>query len=60
MEQANEGISGAAAFLLSKCYRFGRGVPTDAARADALLKEATEKGCAEARSLDELLKEVIE
>lgn len=51
-----EDISGAAAFLLSKCYRFGRGVPADVAKADSLLKEATEKGWNEAKSLDDLLK----
>lgn len=60
LEQANEGISGAAAFLLSKCYRFGRGVPQDVDKADALLEEAKDKGCVEAKTLDELLKEIIE
>lgn len=48
--------SGAAAFFLSKCYRFGRGVPQDVTRADALLKEASDKGWDEAKSLDDLLK----
>ena len=51
-------LSGAAAFFLSKCYRFGRGVPKDVAKADTLLKEATEKGWNEAKTLDDLLKKV--
>ena len=53
-------ISGALAFYLSKCYRFGRGVTQDVARADALLNEASEKGWDEANSLDDLLKELEE
>lgn len=48
--------AGAACFSLSKCYRFGRGVPQDIAKADALQKEAMEKGWDEAKSLDDLLK----
>ena len=48
--------SGAACFSLSKCYRFGRGVSQDIAKADALQKEALEKGWDEAKSLDDLLK----
>ena len=49
---------GAAAFYLSKCYRFGRGVPQDVAKADSLQKEALEKGWDEAKSLDDLLKDL--
>ena len=51
-------VSGAAAFYLSKCYRFGRGVPQDIAKADAFQKEALEKGWDEAKSLDDLLKDL--
>ena len=53
-------ISGALAFYLSKCYRFGRGVTQDVVKADALLNEASEKGWDEANSLDDLLKELEE
>ncbi len=49
-------ISGAAAFLLSKCYRFGRGVPQDVAKADSLQQEALEKGWDEAKTIEDLLK----
>ena len=49
-------ISGGLAFYLSKLYRFGRGVPKDVVKADALLKEASEKKWDEANSLDDLLK----
>ena len=52
----SEEISGAAAFFLSKCYRFGRGVPQDVARADALQQEALEKGWDDAKTVDDLLK----
>ena len=45
----------AAAFFLSKCYRFGRGVPQDVAKADELQRAALEKGWDEAKSLEELL-----
>lgn len=51
-------FSGAAAFFLSKCYRFGRGVPQDVAKADALQKEALAKGWDEAKTVDDLLEEV--
>lgn len=60
MWQSGREVSGALAFYLSKLYRFGRGVPQDVAKADAFLKEATEKGWDEARSLDDLLKELEE
>lgn len=56
----NTRISGAACFYLSKCYRFGRGVPQDIAKADALQQEAMEKGWDEAKSLDDLLKSLNE
>ena len=48
--------SGATAFYLSKCYRFGRGVPQDIAKADSLQKEALEKGWDEAKAIEDLLK----
>lgn len=51
--------SGIAAFFLSKCYRFGRGVPQDVAKADALQQEASAKGYDEAKSLDDLLEKVF-
>lgn len=60
MWQSGRNVSGALAFYLSKLYRFGRGVPQDVAKADALLKKATEKGWDEARSLNDLLKELEE
>lgn len=41
---ANKQAAAAAAFLLSKCYRFGRGVPADVRRADELLAEARAGG----------------
>ena len=53
-------ISGGLAFYLSKLYRFGRGVPKDVVKADALLKEASEKKWDEANSLDDLLKSLDE
>ena len=52
--------SGAASFLLSKCYRNGFGVPQDVAKADSLQKKALEKGWDEAKSLDDLLKGVFD
>lgn len=55
-EDDSEETSGAAAFFLSKCYRFGRGVPQDVAKADELQRAALEKGWDEAKSLEELLK----
>lgn len=54
------GVCGGLAFYLSKLYRFGRGVPKDVVKADALLKEASEKGWNEANSLDDLLKALDE
>lgn len=41
---ANKQAAAAAAFILSKCYRFGRGVPADVRRADELLAEARAGG----------------
>lgn len=58
MRDSGRDVDGALAFYLSKLYRFGRGVPQDVAKADALLKEATEKGWDEAKSLDDLLKDL--
>ena len=52
--------SGAASFLLSKCYRNGFGVPQDVVKADSLQKKALEKGWDEAKSLDDLLKGVFD
>lgn len=43
--------SGLACYILSKCYRFGRGVEQDVQKADELLHEAGQKGCDEAKSV---------
>lgn len=56
--ETDKTISGQAAFMLSKCYRNGRGVPQDTQKADELLKESQEKGCNEAKSIDDLLKKL--
>lgn len=47
-------VSAAAAFVLSKCYRFGRGVPADVAKADRLLQKATDGGWTADHSISEL------
>lgn len=47
-------VSGAACFLLSKCYRNGRGVPKDKEKADSLQDEASKKGYDEAMSIEQL------
>ena len=47
-------VSGAACFLLSKCYRNGRGVPKDKEKADSLQDEASKKGYDEAMSIEHL------
>lgn len=49
-------ISGLACYLLSICYRHGRGVPRDIQKAEELQQKASEKGCSNARDLDEILK----
>ena len=51
-------ISGSACNLLSKCYRFGRGVPQDVSKADELQTEAEAKGSGE--DIGELMKKLKE
>lgn len=48
-------VHAAAAFLFAKCYRFGRGVPQDVAKADKLLKEAVSYGWGKFSSVSELV-----
>ena len=58
LKSDDEYFSGSACSLLSKCYRFGRGVPQDIRKADELQAEANKKGCG--GDIDELIKKLKE
>lgn len=51
----NKDATAAANFILSKCYRFGRGVPTDINQADKLLEESQKGGWESTRSISQLI-----
>ena len=51
----NKDATAAANFILSKCYRFGRGVPTDINQADKLLEESQKGGWESTRSINQLI-----
>lgn len=57
-ESDDDYFSGSACNLLSKCYRFGRGVPQDVSKADELQAEAEAKGCG--GDINELIKKLKE
>ena len=54
----NDNIAGLANGMLSKCYRFGRGVEQDIQKANELLKAAKEKGWDEAKSIEKLIQKI--
>lgn len=51
----NKDATAAANFILSKCYRFGRGVPADIHQADELLEESRKGGWESTRSISQLI-----
>lgn len=51
----NKDATAAANFILSKCYRFGRGVPADIHKADELLEESRKGGWESTRSISQLI-----
>lgn len=57
-DSSDDETSGLACYILSKCYRFGRGVEQDIQKADELLREAEQKGCDEAKSVSILKKKI--